>query len=124
MGLPVTSGVVDLEKVLLDLSLADRVEVIKWLSDSLVDALKLPTESPHQEDNLDDYNTEEVLRLAEEKSVDTSDKPTWYGDFDPFAERSTEERLAALHQAAGAWSDWAPDDLAEQILAERTIDES
>ena len=117
MGAPVETGLENFEEAILKLSVADRVKLIHWISESVVEEETGPPPSelnPGEQKDIDWPPKE--MRVAE----DLSGKVPWYGDFDFEKKRTEEERKQAADEAWGAWADWAPEDLADQILSART----
>lgn len=119
MGVPVHTGLENFEEALRKLSTADRTKLAHWILETVVEEVALP-EVPDESMLVEDPDPgwpPKNMKVVE----NPSGKKPWYGDFDPFRERTAEERSKAADEAWGAWAEWAPDDLAEQILAARTV---
>lgn len=119
MGAPVETGIENFEEVILALSPSDRAKLIGWISETLVEDTALPNDNIEPADKQTAANWPPTdVKFAE----DLSGKTPWYGNFDPKRKRSKEERKQAADEAWGAWASWAPEDLADQILSDRTTD--
>ena len=119
MGAPVDTGLENFEEAILKLSVADRVKLIHWISETVVEEESQPTTIPSSS------KVEEPaaawppanMRVAE----NPSGKVAWYEGIPKAEDLTEEERLKVLDDLSGAWKDSTPDDLAEQIISSRTI---
>lgn len=120
MGAPVDTGIENFEEAILKLSISDRARLIGWISETMVEEETAPTTASDSVGKVEEPPAAwppPDLRIAD----NPSGKTPWYGDFDLDKARSPKERKQAADEAWGAWADWAPEDLAAQILAARTI---
>ena len=122
MGAPVNTGIENFEEVILGLSKADRVKLLGWIAESLVEEENSPP--PEEDGESDEASPKEDiewppknLRIAE----NPSGKTPWYEGIPSPKDLSEEERQEVGKQLFGAWKDTTPDDFADQIMAARTV---
>jgi len=122
MGAPVNTGIENFEEVILGLSKADRVKLLGWIAESLVEEENSP---PAEEDGESDEaspkediewppkNLPQVERLENEASWLSKINP-------PTPDLTDEEWKERVSSVAGLWSD-LPDDYGDDIVSSRTV---
>ena len=122
MGIPIETGIENLEEVLLKLSVTDRVKLIQWISESVV---------AEGEDTATaaDVPGEQVDITKDDRIEASVDSDRYYpvvigGQVIRFPqELSQEEWEAAVNKSAGSWADhpMSAEELIEDIYGSRTI---
>lgn len=115
MGAPVDTGIENFEEVILGLSKADRVKLVGWIAESLVE---------------EDLEVEEVS-IVEPTPVwppegldDAADSlPSWHDGIPRPEDLTKEEWEKKVNEVAGSWADhpMTAEELIEDIYSSRTI---
>lgn len=113
MGAPVDTGLENFEEAILKLSVADRVKLIHWISETVVD------EEPEVEAEVDNNWPPRNLGVEE----NPSNKTPWYEGITPVGELTEGEWKVKVNEAAGAWADhpMTAEELIDDIYESRTI---
>lgn len=127
MGAPVETGIENFEEVILGLSKADRVKLLGWIAESLVEEENPPSVleiEPTQEDA--DLTTEDEIEWPHKNlriGNNPSGKKSWYEDIPSPKDLTEEEWKAKVHEVAGSWNDhpMSAEELIEDIYSSRTI---
>ncbi|SEP78015.1 hypothetical protein [Neolewinella agarilytica] len=120
MGAPVDTGLENFEEAILKLSVADRIKLIHWISETMVTGEAETVTSPPATNTVEEPASAwppANMRVAE----NPSGKEAWHAGIPRAEDLTEEERLEVLDELSGAWKDSTPDDLAEQIISSRTI---
>ncbi|MFK8164599.1 MAG: hypothetical protein AB8H12_19290 [Lewinella sp.] len=113
MGAPVETGIENFEEVILGLSKADRVKLLGWIAETLVEE-----GDPVQEAKYIEWPPKN-LNISD--SPVPSDETPWYMNIDPPGPHlSTAEWEARVNSVSGLWSD-LPDAYGDDIVSSRTI---
>jgi len=124
MGAPVNTGIENFEEVILGLSKADRVKLLGWIAESLVEEENSPP--PEEDGESDEASPKEDiewppknLRIAE----NPSGKTPWYEGIPSPKDLTEAEWKAKVHEVAGSWDDhsMSAEELIEDIYSSRTI---
>ena len=125
-GAPVETGLENFEEAILKLSVADRVKLIHWISESVVENVELPEreEESTVKNTTVAESASEVWPLADIRfAEDMSGKTPWYEGIPEPKDLTEEEWKAKVYEVSGSWADhpMSAEELIEDIYSSRAL---